>query len=267
VPGTVLSNCPGVAACNQDWDYEDPQYGRLFRNRSAGLLKVQDTNTWAKRVLDDGSDVGADPDELPEIRNLTVTPTNRSALFSWSVTNPIAHIPCVVEVNETPDFQAGRYAGELSDIATYHRQDADDAERYMRSESGIDRMITVGHTVPLNNLTTYYYRLQCGGDTRRGSFVTAATVEQPLTRTITRHIEDPSVRSMEVEYGVSFNRGDKAIIGSRFANAMCEPGNHCSVPIQLEQGTIVYYRWKELSESGAVVFTSDVGVLAADTGE
>lgn len=261
VPGTVLSNCSSSAACTEDWDYDDPQYGKLFRNRAAGLFKIMDTNRWAKRVLDDGSDMGADPDELPQIRNLSVSPTSRTVVFAWSVTNPIAHIPCIVEVNEKPDFAAGYYAGEMAEIETYFRHEIDTAERNIRSDT--ERMLTVGHAVPLKSEFKYYYRLQCGGDTLRGSFTTMAPSSDRVVRHISRFIEDPATRTLEVEFGTSYNRWEDAIIDIRTVRSDCETNNNCSVAIEVDHGAIVYYRAKELDASGAVLRSDRVAVFAA----
>ncbi len=169
--GTVLNLCPNNAACAANSDFDHSLYGKLFQNPNASLLGVRDTHAWAKRSMADGLDIGVDVNQLPEIGGLRVTPTDRTVLFQWSLTSPILHIPCVVEVNDGPDF-AGNYVGELSQISTYYRQDADDYGRFARD--GNNRMITIGHTVPLHASTTYYYRLHSGGDTRRGEFTTAA---------------------------------------------------------------------------------------------
>ncbi|HYI92301.1 MAG TPA: hypothetical protein VEX68_02035, partial [Bryobacteraceae bacterium] len=196
--GTVLNLCPGNAACTTNWDFDHPLYGRVFRNPNAGLFAVRETHAWAKRALPDGSDIGADVNQLPEIGDLRVTPTDRTVLFQWSLTSPILHIPCVVEVNDSPDF-AGNYVGELSQISTYYRQDADDYAPYARH--GNTRMITVGHSVPLNASTTYYYRLHCGGDTRRGEFTTDAGGQVTIPQAPTSESRPISVTSVPTTSG------------------------------------------------------------------
>jgi len=152
----------------------------LFRNYATGDYGINPGHSWAARSMPDGSDIGADMSQIPQIRNLSVTPTARDVQFRYTVTAPIQHIPCVVEVHTAPDFETtdylGRttgYAGELSHIETYYQQDADNADRFVQPQPG-ERMIMVGYSVPLAADTDHWYRLQCGGDTVRGQFRTLA---------------------------------------------------------------------------------------------
>ena len=252
--GSVLSNCPTSASCPEDWSFAGLQadgnsYGPLLRNPAAGLFGVQNEHGWAKRSMPDGSDIGADTDDIPNIQGLSVTPTDRMVLFQWSVTAPIQNIPCVVEVNETPDF-TGRYAGELSDISTYYRQDADDSDRNTRQ--GLLRMLTVGHSVALTPATLYYYRLQCGGDARHGTFTTSAAMDGFADQTVSRVAEDPATSSMQLVYGPWYNRASGTIGDYQVASAQCESGQTCTVSFPAARGTLVYYLWVDRDSSGAV---------------
>ena len=258
-PGSVLSNCPTTSACLEKWDYIDPVYGPLFRNVGAGLFDIQPGNGWAKRSLSDGSDIGADMSQLPEIRDLMVSPTDRLVLFRWTVTEPIRDVPCVAEVNTSPDMD-GSYVGELSDINSYHNQDADDADRFARDE--LRRMVIIGHTINLAPETTYYFRLQCGGDSRRGSFTTLQTMTDTADQTITRDIRSESAASMEVEYGTVYSRYTNTINDHATVATACTAGNTCSVSFPAAKGGVVYYRWRELDGSGAVLYSSEVSTLA-----
>jgi hypothetical protein len=194
--GLAFGNCPTTAACTPNWDYDHAVYGKLFRNFDAGDLAVRPTHGFAHHGSVNGTDIGADLSQVPMVLHLKATPTDRAVLFTWRVTPVIKDTPCVIEVHTSPDFVgdfkldavttiSGAYVGELGSIATYYRQDADDADRNVRK--GLDRMLVVGHSVPLADSTTYYYRLQCGGDTRRGSFTTLASLSgtTSLSRTAT----------------------------------------------------------------------------------
>ena len=258
--GTVLSNCPGKSPCPPDWDYDDPDYGKLFRGLANGLLEISDNHRWAKRAMSNGKDIGAELGELPDIRNLTVTATDRAVVFRWMLTQPIMHIPCVVEVNDKPDFE-GAYAGEMSRVNEYYRQDADDADRNTRF--GAERMVTVGYAVPLTALTTYYYRLQCGGDTRRGSFVTSDVMSGTSEQTVSRMLDDEAAKSMDVEYGTSYSLSTDTINDGGTATAACASGEMCSVSFSVPKGSIVYYRWRERDEAGVILRSSVVANFAA----
>ena len=222
----MFSNCPTTAACSENWGYIDPVYGPLFQNSAAGSFEIQAANSWAKHTLSDGSDIGADMSQLPEIRSLTVIPTDRLVLFRWTVTEPIRDIPCVVEVNNSPDMD-GAYVGELSDIGSYYHQDADDADRFARDE--LRRMAIIGHTINLAPETTYYFRLHCGGDTRRGTFMTLPAMSGPSDQIITREVRSETAATMEVEYGTSYSRYTDTIGDHATATASCVAGQTCSV--------------------------------------
>jgi hypothetical protein len=165
--GTVWTGCPSTSVCLTSTS-QTPDWRTVFVNPAGGDFSVKE-GSWGKRALN-GIDLGADPAQLAQIRGLTVVPDSRSVELRWSVTDPIAHIPCIVEVHTAPDFESGQYAGELSDIRTYYGHDIDNANRAW--VIGNQRTIKVGDFVPLAGGTPYYYRLHCGGDVQRGMFVT-----------------------------------------------------------------------------------------------
>jgi hypothetical protein len=267
--GSVLSNCPTSSACLEDWTFSGAQpngetYASLFRDASSGLFEIQNDHQWAKRAVDDGSDIGADTSQVPDIRQLTAIPTDRLVMFHWTVTPAIAEIPCVVEVwkdsyDQPPFF--GTYAGELSDMSTYYRQDADDADRNVRH--GLDRMVAVGHSIPLTPSTQYFYRLQCGGDAKHGTFTTMGQMEGIGDQTVARVAEHRDVSSMEVEYGTSYSRATDSIGDRGTASAQCQQGQTCSVTFPATRGTLIYFRWTERDSSGLPLQWSGVGTLIA----
>jgi hypothetical protein len=257
--GSVWTGCPSSAACLNSSSIK-PDWNSVFENPEEGDFSIRNEQ-WGKRASTKGTDMGADPAQLPEIRYLSVTPTDHSVLFRWRLTEPIQDIPCVVEVHTAPDFESGVYAGELSVIGSYPREDADDAARNTRT--GADRMITIGYATRLNPLTTYYYRLHCGGDTRRGSFTTSEAVDGTTDQTVSREILMDSAKAMEVEYGTMYDRNTGVISDSQRAAVNCDAHSMSSVTFSVPRGTVVYYRWRELDEAGSIVLSSDVSTLVA----
>jgi hypothetical protein len=222
-PGSVSNLCAGNAGCSPTWTNVYPQYDR--RKYIVGNA------TAFKRADHNGRDYGVDVSQLAEIRNLSVTPSDRMVLFSWNVSIPIRDIPCVVEVNTKPWFDPAYYAGEQSpaQIANYPRYDADDHDRNPRR--GLARQIVVGHTVNLAASTLYHYRLQCGGDTRTGEFTTLGT----LAGTGTLQTTGASASSMT--WGYSYSRDTGTISGGgsgSCADSVCTA--------TADKGKVLYWR-------------------------
>ena len=260
---TVWTGCPSTAPCITSTAHTDrleSLWSQVFRDPLAGDFTLREDHP-GKRAMPDGSDIGADTTQLPEIRNLTVSATSRMVLFRWNVSEPIRDIPCVAELHTAPDFESGSYAGELSKINEYYRQDSDDAPQ--NTKVGTERMISFGHSVPLAAATAYYYRLHCGGDVRRGMFTTlpAVSEETPAEQTVSRVIAHPTAKSMVVEYGTSYHRATGTIAGAQEGTASCEPGQTCSVSFWPAGRSVVCYRWKERDADGNVVLTGDTSTV------
>ena len=120
--GAVLSNCPSPAASCPDFaaaTFDDPVYGQLFRNFTGGVYGVRDFHAWAKRATAWG-DVGADTDQLPEIRNLRVTTTDTRAMIQWQVTDPISVVPCIIHAGTTPDLESS-HSYNLDNVVPFLR--------------------------------------------------------------------------------------------------------------------------------------------------
>jgi hypothetical protein len=270
--GTVFTGCPSTAACRAENQSNGPAESKLFRNPAAGDYSVRDTHRWSRQAGASEVSVGADTSQLPDIRRLTITPTDRSVLFRWSVTQPIAHIPCVIEVHTSPDLEGdykpdanttlkGVYAGETGQIATFHGQDADDHDRNIRR--GLERMLLIGYSVPLVPSTKYFYRLHCGGPVERGSFTTTAAAQGRATQTITRQ-GGASVKKLEVEYGTEYSRGSDAIAKPQIVSAACEGRQSCTVSFEAARSSIIYYRWRERDAAGKIVQSGDVSTLVVN---
>ena len=228
-PGYVANLCPSAAAC------ASPQHGSLFHDLTGGDYRVKGNSAFA-RAATDGSDYGADPAMLPRIDGLTVQPTDRLVVFRYRVTQPISHIPCVVEVSTMPDFSV--YGGELGNIAAFYRQDSDNADRFPRD--GLQRTITIGHSVPLTAGTLHYYRLHCGGDVRTGTFSTVAALSGVEARSLTFRSTSPTVQTFR--YGYEYSRANRDITDARTEEVSCAVDLSCSVTYTVNRGKVLYWQ-------------------------
>jgi hypothetical protein len=260
--GSVWTGCPNSSACVNSTT--PPDYTKVFDNPGVDF-RVKNDHPF-KRSLD-GADPGADPNQLPMIKGLTVQATDRSVLFTWSLTPVIAHIPCVVELHTSPDLESTSYAGnptgyaaELSNISTYYGQDSDNTDRSYRD--GNRRMLLLGHSIPLAANTAYFYRLHCGGDVAVGSFQTAAALSGTGTQTIIHTAQRSATANMLVEYGTLYSRATDTISGGGTASATCVDGR-CVVNFTATKGSMYYYRWKERAANNSVLLSGRVEVMPA----
>ena len=251
--GTTLPFLPACGATNANWDL-------LYPGRSKRNYRVNSDKAEFKQMSVFGQDIGADTDQLAEIRELNVTPTDRMVLFTWKITEPVKDIPCVTEVNTSPDMDPATYAAELAQIGAWPRFDSDDHDRNPRS--GLERSIVIGHTVNLTPETQYFYRLQCGGDTRTGSFQTIKSRSQDSERKITYTASNESTASIEVEYGTAYSRSADGIGNGGSVAEPCTSGGNCTVRLPLPAGSVIYYRVKEKNGAGEVLGTSGPHVIA-----
>jgi hypothetical protein len=184
--------------------------------------------------MPDGSHIGADMAQVPEIRNLTVTASDRTVLFRYTLTPVIQDTPCVVEVATSPDFDspwmgvANAYVGELASasIGTHYGKDADSHDRYVRR--WLTRMIAIGVDNNLSANTLYFYRLHCGGDVRRGNFTTSATLAGTTTF---------STQGSAGTWGYSYSRATDTISGG---GAMTHSSGTLTATV--DRGRVIYWR-------------------------
>jgi hypothetical protein len=172
-------------------------------------------------------------------------------LFTWKVTEPISNIPCVIEVNTSPDMDPSSYAGELVQTGAWYRTDADDHDRNTRN--GLSRMIVVGHSVNLAADQQHYYRLQCGGDTRTGTFRTLSERTAASDRTIAYTMHESSATKLAVEFGTAYSRTTDQITDAESVTRTCGKGETCSVSIRVPAGAVAYFRCRERDGSGVVL--------------
>lgn len=247
--GTTYNLCPDQGPCSPDnWDYDDPRYGRLFEDFSAGIYRVREGH-YAKGGGTDGADIGANFDELPRISNLRVETTDRQALFTYEVSKPIEHIPCVMEVSTERDLSV--IIPDL-DPMRFLRPDTDRHRDSVRA--GARRMIRVGKNVPLAPEQTYWYRLQCGGDAATGSFTTRPAQTEPRNITLTHTPSAAGAATSVIEFGYAYDSSSDSIVNWNATQPVpCVKDNSCQFSLTVSPGEILYYRVIDRDQNGVEI--------------
>lgn len=277
--GTAWTGCPTGARCSGTTGLPIPDYSPVLVNAPKSDFRVRSDFAFGKRSLD-GGDLGADPDQVPMIRSLTVTPTDRAVAFQYRLTSVIKDIPCVIELHTNPDMESTDWAGnptgpaaELTQLlpataratiqdAAGNNIDSDAHDRNYRD--GNRRMIVLGHTTNLAADTSYNYRQHCGGDIALGIFRTKQTLAGTANQTVARSARTTGVTNMVVEYGTAFSRATNTISGGGTSSAAsCTIGQRCVATFSATRGTILYYRWKERNSGNTVIATGKVELMPA----
>jgi hypothetical protein len=231
-PGSTHNLCATGASCTIATGLD---YSLVFRDYDAGKYDVPSTSTF-KRAGSDGADYGADHAMLPSINNLKVTPTDRMALFTYTVSRPISGVPCALEV--ATDEEISAYAGEMGTVATYYGRDSDGYDGFPRP-TPMQRMIVAGASANLTASTLYYYRLHCGGDWATGTFTTTAA----KSGTTTLNVKRTTAAAMEWGYTYSRTADEDGNPGtdpfSGGGSGSCA-SNTCTATV--DRGKVVYYR-------------------------
>jgi hypothetical protein len=246
----TYNTCPTDAACAADYS------AIRFSNPSEEDYSLAPDSVYKGRATD-GTDIGVDMSTLPQIRNLRVQPSSTQAIISYELSAPIQNVPCVLEVSTKRD---------LSDLvpdvnpALFTRSDSDrrssaltDGARHTFivgndvSESGLDGN---SYSRALSPLKTYFYRLQCAGDTRTGQFTTtsgaggSAQLKVPVPAS-------PSGARIKVEFGYAENGAPGTLSSTSDVTADCTSG--CEAMVDVKADTIVYYRLRITTDSGETV--------------
>jgi hypothetical protein len=239
-PANTLTNCSTASACittqgvDIPWTYTGAQSSGTFsvpllRDYARGKWYINASHAWGRNTGYAGQDVGADLTQLPAINNLVVTPTDRMALFQWSVTAVNKDIPCVLEVHTMPSVDVGdggAYVAEFANMGTYYRQDADDFDGNLRS--GLRRMNVAGRSVNLTANTRYFYRLSCGGEVRWGNFATLPALSGNSTLTV----------RAATNWGTTYSRATDSVSGGGAFTC----GVRCTASVP--RGSVVFYDGK-----------------------
>ena len=252
--GINYNLCPTDARCTINFDFDHPQYGKLFDDLSAGVYRVREGHI-AKRGGTDGKDIGADYDQLPQIRKLRIETTDRVGLFKYNVSEPIKQIPCVIEVSDKRDLST--IIPDLN-ASVFLRPGTDQQPDSI--VSGVRRTLRIGKNVALSPSTVYWYRLHCGGDAAEGSFTTktARTGSKPVALMVPAS-QVAGVASVTVEYGGGFDRATDSITGSTStAPVPCSTGASCEVKFSVDAGSVSYYRMVYRDQNNNVIDSQPV---------
>jgi hypothetical protein len=148
---------------------------------------------------------------------------------TYEVTEPMSPIPCVAEVNESPDFAPATYAGEQGEIGTYFRLDADDHNSFLRSSRW--RSIVIGAQRPLAADKDHWLRLSCGGDVQVRRVRTLPALSGAMS------VPMAAEGASAVTWGYTYNRSTDTISGG--GTASCS-GGVC--PFAVDRGKVYYFR-------------------------
>jgi hypothetical protein len=172
-PNATYNACPGEARCEPvyyDWiGFSDPANGDFSLAADSAYAQAGPG----------GAPIGVNVSALPQILNLTIEAAPRFATFRYELREPIADIPCVLQVSEKRDLSVS-----VPDLDPTLFPQADSTLRPGTTQDGFQRIFTAGtlasepardgtvYDRALRPGTQYYYRLMCGGDTRSGTFST-----------------------------------------------------------------------------------------------
>lgn len=179
----------------------------------------------------DGRQIGVDMDQIPRIMGLTVVTSDRAATFVYRVSPGVASIPCVVEVSTTRDMLT-----PVSYLQTFDGRNSDAFNSYPRPD-GRRRIVVTG----LSAATTYWYRLQCGGDaTYDQSFTTSGTLTGTASQAIV--FTSPTNGTQTLTWGTTYNATTNAISGGGAPTATCTLNQACSIAFTGNRGQPYFYK-------------------------
>ena len=218
-----------------------------FTDAGKGDYRLRNGSPFVGRGTD-GKDLGADTTQLPLIRDLTVTPTDRLALFTWSVTEPIRNIACVIEVSAGRDLST-----TINDLdpTRYVRPETSDNDRLPKND--LSRALIVGANAVLASGTTYWYRLHCGGAFEQGSFTMLPPLTGNSTFSVSKQARSGSGNFVAVEWGTSYSRAADSISGGGVVTATCPARGACAATFEIPSGTVAYYRLQEYDANGQTI--------------
>ena len=266
---TLVGSGAGIQPCSPsecNGNFVNGTYSPKFRNAEKNDFGLVPGSNYTNAGTD-GSDLGADIEEVAIIRELTVKANSHSLLFGWRVPTFMKNMGCQLEVSPDSNLinDLGNYTVVNSLRPDYFiRADSDRSnKRATSSGDGLLRWFQVGQNVEetddngdLRNLalssdTDYHYRLMCGGATERGSIRT----EKEPSDTVNRS-------NIQVEIRAKANKGTQ--IRPRFgvnkltvASAPAQTcTSECVIQISGVVGSQLIYYLDELDQLGNLVFQS-----------
>jgi hypothetical protein len=218
----------------------------------------------------DESRPGANLEEVPLIRGLTIVPGVKQLAFQWRVSQVLRYTACSLEVSAQSSL--------IEDTGTFTLVDSQRPDYFKRGNldqynprasilsGGIERTFQVGEDwtvtddtgtsryLALNPNTQYYYRIMCGGASERGSTRTLADVPT----------------SAETDSGVDVDVNYRPLLGTRVRarySGMVEPAEamspivncatECTVKLPWNKGRSIVIYVDELDQNGAVVLPAE----------
>jgi hypothetical protein len=256
-PSGTYNLCPGPAACDTDLS------AVRFVNPGDNDYALSEASPF-RGLASDGTDMGVDMRTLPRISGLRAETTSTKAVLHYTLSEPIQHIPCVLQVGLRPDFSESAH-----DVNPTLFRRADSDRRSTAVTNGAVHAFVVGadlsetamdgqvYSRALTPDTRYHFRLQCGGDTRSGEFRTkpgegSASVEVPV-----RVFSVEGATGVAVEYGTLEEGAPEQFPHTTDVNA-CESACEFSIPAFTD--SVLYYRVRYKTAEGDVM--SPVGIVA-----
>jgi len=237
----IWNLCPSPStACDVDFNYDDPTYGRLFENMSEGIYVVRHDHSpvhYAKNGGTDGKDLGADMDDVPSMRVKEVVAGDTEVLVRLQINRPIElglreGYHCVAYVNTAIDYYSGAgYSGSTADAGAVI--------------DGYDV------TIPINGLTadTQYQGpwIQCPGamwPTMEIASADAPTAYSQQTVTTTPAASGSWTWFLNVHRTGDFllQYDDNPEFSSASETSPVSCSGPCTLSVTLDEGTIYYAR-------------------------
>jgi hypothetical protein len=246
-PPNTFNLCPTAAACAADLS------GVKFTNPQDNDYSLSQESPF-RGVASDGDDLGVNMRSLAQIRGLRAVATSTKAILYYQLSEPIQNIPCVVEAGRRPDF-----SDSVADVnpALFRRADSD--RRATSVSDGAYHTFVIGSDVnemgmdnasysrALQPGTRYFFRLQCGGDTRTGEFTTTAG---PTPTDVTVPVMIPAMDGAGeavVEYG-SIEEGAPGEFRHSTETSQCASG--CEIAVPARTDSVLYFRVRYKTPDG-----------------
>jgi hypothetical protein len=215
----------------------------------------------AQAKASDYTDAGVDTSQLPLIRNLQVTYSDRAAIVSWLDSEVSGSIPGVLRLcRNDPDYDPTcAPEGSIAGTDPVTGALADNSDNDNSPKNGLQRYIVV---TGLTATTKYYAQLYRGGHYRAFSFTTmpgvSGSAAVPVSRAATTSLG--SVATMLTTSGATYSRRSGSVTGST-ASMPCSAGSNCSTTITAPVGAPAYVQFQMRNNAGTVLYSSPVSVM------
>lgn len=231
----------------------------------------------------DGTDMGANADGLPLIRNLRTIVSNKTALLEFDLAAPVRDAggtqPCMLDVSTSEEVRSYiGLAGEhwtvpytnINDLNPAMFKNANESTRgnplllpvlvesgHVSWPLGNEAVLTgddgIGHDLALQPGTQYWGRLMCYGDTQHFTFATAGAATTATSLPV--QLRPPAgVTTVEFEYGATAALGSSVSStvngsGMAFLSVPAVAGKHIYTRVTYKdsQGNVTYRGAKQVN--------------------